>query len=92
MTGLTLFDGKTEMPGQIYEKDEVLKIYREIVAKLKDPALLEYAGQNTYRARVFPVPARSRQNLELNFDYLLPKKRRPVEFQFSSGRSHDQGT
>ena len=73
VTGLTLFDGRKEMPGQIYGKDEAFKIYKEIVSRLKDPALLEYAGRDTFRARVFPVPAKGRQTLELNFNYLAPK-------------------
>ncbi len=73
LTGATLLDGKQEMAGQVYGKDEAWEIYRGIVASRRDPALLEYAGRDTYRARVFPVPAKGRQTLELRFDYLIPK-------------------
>ncbi|MDR2725088.1 MAG: hypothetical protein LBC90_03280, partial [Candidatus Adiutrix sp.] len=96
VTGLTLFDGRTEMPGQIYGKDEAFKIYQEIVSRLKDPALLEYAGRDTFRARVFPVPAKGRQTLELNFNYLAPKSDGQVGFEFplagpmTSGRTPEQ--
>ncbi len=82
VSGLTLFDGQKEMPGKVYDKDEAWQIYRDIVAKMKDPALLEYAGRDTYRARVFPVPPKGRQTLELNFDYLVPKNDGQVAFNF----------
>lgn len=82
VTGLTLFDGKQEMPGKVYNKDEAWNIYREIVASLKDPALLEYAGRDTFRARIFPVPAKGRQTLELSFDFLVPKDNGQVAFSF----------
>lgn len=82
VTGLNLFDGKNEMPGQVYDKDEAFKVYRQIVDSLRDPALLEYAGRGAFRARVFPVPAKGRQTLELNFDYLAPKDEGQVSFSF----------
>ena len=82
ITGLMLFDGKQEMAGNVYNKDEAWQIYREIVASLKDPALLEYAGRDTFRARIFPVPAKGRQTLELNFDYLVPKNDGQMGFSF----------
>ena len=82
VTGLTLMNGQTEMPGQVYTKDEAWAIYRDIVAKRRDPALLEYAGHNTFRARVFPVPPGQRQTLELNFDYLAPKSDGQVSLNF----------
>lgn len=82
ITGLTLFDGKQEMSGNVYNKNEAWQIYREIVASLKDPALLEYAGRDTFRVRIFPVPANGRQTLELNFDYLVPKNDGQTGFSF----------
>lgn len=82
ITGLTLFDGKKEMPGNVYNKNEAWNIYRDIVANLKDPALLEYAGRDTFRARIFPVPANGRQTLELTFDYLVSKNDGQAAFNF----------
>ncbi len=60
LTGVTLWDGKQEMAGTVHGKDEAWEIYRSIVASRRDPALLEYAGRDTYRARVFPVPAKGK--------------------------------
>ena len=96
VTGLSLFDGRNEMAGQVYNKEEAWSIYREIVSKLKDPALLEYAGRDTFRARVFPVPPKGRQTLELNFDFLAPRNEGQTGFSFplagpmTSGRVLDQ--
>ncbi|UQZ88119.1 hypothetical protein C4J81_02385 [Deltaproteobacteria bacterium Smac51] len=82
LTGVTLFDGKNEMAGNVYGKAEAWEVYQKIVSSLRDPALLEYAGRDTYRARVFPVPAKGRQTLELNFDYLVPKSDGQIGFNF----------
>lgn len=91
VTGLVLFDGKQEMKGNVYNKDEALKIYQQIVSALKDPALLEYAGRDTFRARIFPVPANGRQTLELRFDYLVPKNDGQLAFSFPIAGPMTQG-
>ena len=96
VTGLVLFDGQKEMPGNVYNKDEAFKIYSEIVASLRDPALLEYAGRGLFRARIFPVPPKGRQTLELNFDYLVEKNDDQIGFSFplagplTAGRTPEQ--
>ena len=74
VSGLTLLADGKEMPGEMYPKDKALAIYQEIVSNMRDPALLEYAGRNTYRARIFPIPPRETRTLDLRFVFLLPKE------------------
>lgn len=63
-------DGKmTE--GKLLDKDEARKIYEDIVRKLKDPAILEYAGKNTFSARIFPIPANGEKRLKLEYTEIL---------------------
>lgn len=81
VSGLTLIADGKEMPGKVYTRDEALRIYQEIVANLRDPALLEYAGRDTYRAHIFPIPAKGKRTLDLNFSYLLPKENNEVSLQ-----------
>jgi len=66
-----IVDGK-EMPGEILEREKAVKIYEEIVRKRRDPALLEYTGRNTYKARIYPIPARGERRVEIRYTELLP--------------------
>lgn len=63
-------DGK-ETQGKIYDKDEARKIYEDIVRKLRDPAILEYAGKNMFSARIFPIPANGEKRLKLEYTEIL---------------------
>ena len=47
-----------ESTAKLLPKHEAQAIYRSIVAKLRDPALLEFAGYSLIRSSVFPVPSR----------------------------------
>src|SRR5262249_13111745 len=49
-------DGK-EVKGELVEAEQARQVYNDIVAKMKDPGILEYAGSNLLKLRVFPVPA-----------------------------------
>jgi Ca-activated chloride channel family protein len=46
--------------------DEARKIYNQIVASMKDPALLEFVGTSLVRSSVFPVPANGEQTVSPN--------------------------
>ncbi|MBD3387456.1 MAG: VWA domain-containing protein [Candidatus Altiarchaeales archaeon] len=59
------------LDGELMEKDEALQTYQSIVRQMKDPALLEYAGRNTFRARVYPIPARGEKRLQLEYDEVV---------------------
>ena len=59
-------DGK-EMPGELLEKDKARKIYEDIVRSMKDPALLEYAGRDMFRASIYPIPARGEKRVKISY-------------------------
>ena len=48
-------DGKP-VQGEVLDADQARNIYEDIVANMRDPALLEYADRGALRARVFPIP------------------------------------
>ena len=67
------FQGAAAEPtAQILPHEEARRIYNEIVAKIRDPALLEFAGYNLVRSSVFPVAARGTQKVRLVYEHLLP--------------------
>ncbi|MDR2613253.1 MAG: VWA domain-containing protein [Deltaproteobacteria bacterium] len=70
-----LVESGTELKGRVYERGEAFRLYSEIVAELRDPALVEYAGRDTFRARIFPVPPRGKATLKLRLSFLVPRER-----------------
>jgi len=63
-------DGK-EIEARLLDKDEAQRIYEEIVRKRRDPALLTYAGNNTYQAQIFPIPPKGERRIELRYSEVL---------------------
>ena len=54
LRGFTFQGSASEPTAELLRKDEARKIYDSIVAKTKDPALLEFVGCNLIRSSVFP--------------------------------------
>ncbi len=67
----TLYDQGHPLHAELIDRDKAREIYESIVRKRKDPALLEYIGRDTYRVRVFPIPANGTKRVELEYTELL---------------------
>ena len=53
------FEGSAAEPtARLLPRDEARRTYDDIVRRIKDPALLEFAGFNLIRSSVFPGPGR----------------------------------
>ncbi|MBI4567204.1 MAG: VWA domain-containing protein [Planctomycetes bacterium] len=61
-----------EPSAALLPREEARRIYDDIVAKVRDPALLEFYGYNLVRSSVFPVEARATQKVRLTYENLLP--------------------
>lgn len=71
VTSFTLWvDGKP-VEGQILDADKARQQYQQIVSSLRDPALLEYAGEGAVRAHVFPIPPQGERRIELEYTQAL---------------------
>jgi Ca-activated chloride channel homolog len=67
------FSGAAAEPtARLLPKAEAKSTYDAIVAKVRDPALLEFVGYNLIRTSVFPVEARGKQKVRLTYEHLLP--------------------
>ena len=65
-------DGR-RLEAEVLEAEKARQIYEEIVRQQRDPALLEYAGRNAFRARIYPIPARGEKRVELEYTEVLPQ-------------------
>jgi Ca-activated chloride channel homolog len=60
-----------EAPAQLLPADEARKLYASIVAKLRDPGLLQFAGNDILRTSVFPVPPGGTQRIRIVYEHVL---------------------
>ena len=63
-------DGK-QVEAELLSADKARRIYEDIVRKLKDPALLEYAGRDIFKVRIFPIEPNSKKRIKLSYTQLL---------------------
>ncbi len=59
------------MDAELLDADKARGIYEEIVRKMKDPALMEYAGQRLFKVRIFPIEPHSDKRIRLKYTELL---------------------
>lgn len=71
VTGLSLMIHGRMVASETLPKAQARDIYESIVREARDPALLEWAENDLYRLRVFPIPARGKQVVEMTFEQPL---------------------
>src|SRR6516225_4477967 len=63
--------GGKSVDAELLPADKARGIYEDIVRKIRDPALLEYAGRDLFKVRVFPIEPRSRKPIKISYTELL---------------------
>ncbi len=72
ITDFALYIDGRPVRAETLEKEKAAGIYEDIVRRMRDPGLLEFLDRDTFRVRIFPVPAQSDQKIELEFTQILP--------------------
>lgn len=67
---------------ELLSADKARKLYEEIVRQSRDPALLEYAGRDALRARIFPIEPNSRKRVKLKYTQLLTADAGLIEYLY----------
>lgn len=57
---------------RVAEKERAKRIYEAIVARQRDPALVELVGKRTFRVRIFPVDPDADLKVEVSMAQALP--------------------
>jgi Ca-activated chloride channel family protein len=68
--------------GQILPAQEARKIYEDIVRRRRDPALLEYIGQDAVQVRIYPIPAGGSRRIELEYTEMLEADNGLVKYRY----------
>src|SRR6476469_3068807 len=63
--------GGKSVDAELLQVDKARAIYEDIVRKMRDPALLEYAGRDLFKVRIFPIEPLSRKPIKISYTELL---------------------
>ena len=88
----TFAGAASEATAKLLPKAEAKHLYKSIVSKLRDPALLEFAGYNLVRSSVFPVPARGTQRIKLVYEHVLVADGSRVDYVLPRSESFESAT
>jgi len=77
-------DGE-RLSAQLLSADEAQRIYERIVRQRRDPAILEYIGNNAFRVRIFPIPAHGEKRIQLEYSQILESDRGLVKYVYPLG-------
>lgn len=72
ISGFGMWIGDELVEADIVEKQRAREIYETILREKRDPGLLEWTGGNLFKARVFPIPARSEKRIKIAYTQVLP--------------------
>ena len=67
----SMFVNGKEIKGELLSVEEARRTYESIVARMRDPALLEYIGSKMFRARIFPINPKSEVRVKLSYTSML---------------------
>jgi Ca-activated chloride channel family protein len=71
-----------QVEAELLSADKARSIYEDIVRQLKDPALLEYAGRDVFKVRVFPIEPNSHKHITLSYSQVLPSEAGLVSYVY----------
>ncbi len=74
-------DGK-RCKGEAVDATRARQTYEDIVRRLQDPGLLEFIGGDLWKMRIYPVPRRGEQKIEITFTSILPVEGGMISYQY----------
>lgn len=79
----SLYVGGEKIDARLLDRESALRIYEDIVRRRKDPALLEYAGREMFKARVYPIPAHGERRVGLAYTEMIGKDANLCSYRYS---------
>ena len=76
--------GGKMVEAELLPADKARKIYEDIVRKMRDPALLEYAGRDLFKVRIFPTRAAQPQTDQNHLHRAAPLRHRRDHLSLSA--------
>lgn len=82
VSGFAMWVNGQRLQGELLDAGQARSIYEQIVARMRDPGLVESMGGNLFRARVFPIEPNSDQRIEISFAQVLPYDGGVVHYRY----------
>ncbi|MCZ6682469.1 MAG: VWA domain-containing protein [Planctomycetota bacterium] len=89
LRGFSFHGSATEPTAELLSVHEAASIYDSLVAKIRDPALMEFAGHCLVRTSVFPIAPNGTQKLRLTYEHLLPADGDRIDYVLPRSESLD---
>ncbi len=74
--------GGKMVEAELLPAEKARQIYEDIVRRMRDPALLEFAGRDLFKVRIFPIEPRSRKPIRITYTELLPATSGSVTYTY----------
>ena len=74
-------DGKM-VEAELLSADKARRIYEDIVRRAKDPALLEYMGQEAFKVRIYPIEPHSTKRIKISYTQILQQDFGMMEYLY----------
>ena len=74
-------DGKMT-DAELLDAAKARQIYEDIVRRMRDPALMEYAGQGLFKVRIFPIEPHSEKRIRLNYTQVLRQENSLLKYVY----------
>lgn len=71
VSGFAMWVNGQRVDGELLDSAQARGVYEGIVRRMQDPGLVEYVGNNLFRARVFPIEPHADQRIEISFTQAL---------------------
>jgi hypothetical protein len=79
---LAMYIGDNLMEGEIAEAQRARRTFEALLIQQQDPALLEWAGGNNFKMRVFPIEARSEKRVLISYYQVLKRENGRIGFSY----------
>ncbi len=80
-----------EVQGELLDADKARKVYEDIVRRIKDPGLLEYAGRGMVKLRVFPIAPNGDVRVRLRYRHVVPREGELYALAYPLGSARPDG-
>ena len=77
--------GGKQVDAELLDASKARAMYEEIVRKMRDPALLEYAGRDVFKVRIFPIEPHSRKRVRLTYSALVKQELGALSYIYPLG-------
>ena len=83
IAGFAMWIGDQMVEADVVEKQRAREIYEEIMREKRDPGLLEWAGGNIFKARVWPIFPHSEKRIRITYTQVLPLKGNSYRYSYA---------